>query len=314
MQLWGRNTSGTIRFFCSSCRTTDTRRRPDRKQQKKHRIVTQWLTRSRSLSELAYTERVHPQTLRHWSTGMFSQEHIPTGFFTVVVLDVVWISHAICACIARDPTCTPGVIGWVYGDGETRELYERLINNIYGAIYVVDGHPSAVQAIHTLHPLSPLQRCIVHIERQIRIRLTTRPKTLYGRQLLGLVKDLWSIQTKRHKRRWVRRYQTWRRRSYAFLSEKTYSTDQQGTKRWWHTHKNLRRARTHVDNALPHMFRYVTHQDQIPKHTNHVEGGVNSRLKELLYRHRGLSVKRRLLLTSLFLTQISSEKPTRKYH
>ena len=77
---------------------------------------------------------------------------------------------------------------------------------------VIDGQKGLQAAIQCLWPQAKIQRCIVHIERLARIKLTRQPKTSAGK-------------------------------------------------------------------ALPHLFTFVDYP-HVPRTTNHVEGGVNSRLKE----------------------------------
>lgn len=213
--------------------------------------------------------------------------------------------------VARTPT---RVLGWVFAAKEDEEAYTRLIRHIYGVgIFVTDGHKAARAAIRKLHPLALIQRCVVHVQRFARMFLTQSPKTDAGRKLLEMINSLTPIHSRGEKRRWIRRYQAWRRKSAAFLAEKTHYL-KEGKRRWWYTHKNLRRVRTHLDNAITHLFRFVAHEDQVPRNTNHIEGGLNSRMQELLERHRGLSVKNKKRLISLFLQGKCDQKPTRNDH
>lgn len=206
------------------------------------------------------------------------------------------------------------VLGWVFSPEENQDAYERLIQHIYGvAYYVIDGHKACNAAIKKLHPEAQIQRCMVHVQRFCRTFLTQNPHYTHGRKLLILVNQLSHVRTKRQKRRWVHAYSSWRKKSDTFLKQKTYYL--KDTKvRWRYTHRSLRRVRTHIDNAIEDLFRYVSGAGVVPRDTNHIEGGVNSRLKELIQRHRGLSVMKTRLLTTLFLEQKCSKKPTRKYH
>lgn len=84
------------------------------------------------------------------------------------------------------------------------------------------------------------------------------------------------------------------------MKEKTYYFGDNGKKRWWYKHRTLRGMQSHINNALPHLFEYVR-SPQIPRTTNFLEGGINARVKELLRRHRGLSLTKRLALVAYFL-------------
>lgn len=68
-----------------------------------------------------------------------------------------------------------------------------------------------------------------------------------------------------------------------FINQKT-KNDQSG--RWWHAHKNLHLATSHLLKAIPNLFCYLN-DSQIPRTNNEIEGYF-SHLKEKLTLHRGL--------------------------
>ena len=82
---------------------------------------------------------------------------------------------------------------------------------------------------------------------------------------------------------------------HLFLKEKNRNNQ--------YTHQQLRSALFGIKLALPHLF---TCQDfptqKIPNTTNHIDGGVNTKLKDLNRRHRGMSLPRRdkLLINMLY--------------
>lgn len=65
-----------------------------------------------------------------------------------------------------------------------------------------------------------------------------------------------------------------------------------------------------IRNALPHLFTFIDYP-HVPRTTNHVEGGVNSRLKELVHRHRGLPQDRKQMLVAEHLGRMKTKKPPR---
>ncbi len=299
MQLWGTSRDGKARFYCPRCRISSVRKRADVTERSKQKILAQWLTGTHTQKEVAQTHHISDRTIRSITKKPF--EHIPFCVCPVAILDGVWIGEDTCVLIARS---TEHVLGWIFARREDRYGYERLTQHIYAPVFVLDGKPGVVGVIEQHHPLVRIQRCLVHVERQVRSCISSKPKTHYGIELSKLVKQLFSIRTKRQKKRWVRAYRRWRKKSYPFLLERT-----QQKARWWYTHKTLRRARKHIDNALDSLFTFITYY-QAPRTTNHLEGGINSRLKELLHRHRGLSDTRKCLLVSLFL----SEKLSKNQH
>ncbi|MFC1521089.1 hypothetical protein ACFL6Y_01640 [Elusimicrobiota bacterium] len=65
---------------------------------------------------------------------------------------------------------------------------------------------------------------------------------------------------------------------------------------------------------MPNLFVFLDFKG-FPKTTNHIEGGINSRLKELLHRHRGLNIERKKVLVAYFLSNKNGfKKPTRNVH
>ncbi len=275
------------------------------------KATEKWLTGNTTASEVGSIKRTHTQTIRLWASDSAPRECIPVCFTPVCILDATSISEYEYVIIARTKD---NVLGWVFSKEENQESYERLIQHIYGVSYfVTDGHKACISAIRRLHPEAQIQRCMVHVQRRCRSFLTQNPRHTHGRVLLDIVNQLTNIRTKRQKRRWKRTYFAWRKRSDTFLKQKTYYTSDNQVK-WWYTHRNLRKVRTHIDNAIDDLFRYVSGAGMVPRNTNDIEGGVNSRLKELIHRHRGLSVIKVRLLTTLFLRQKCMKKPTRKYH
>jgi transposase-like protein len=217
----------------------------------------------------------------------------------VLILDAVYLySRSLLTLIIRSRF---EVIYWIFDE---KESFNSWLNTLRGVrkpqVVVCDGNRGMIAAVKTLWPETRIQRCLVHVARLIRTRITTRPKTEAGRELYQLTLSLFRVHTRRQKRRWIRSYYKWERRYQPFLAERSYGYKSNGQKTWWYTHKNLRTARSGIRNSLPHLFTYVGHPE-IPRTTNHLEGGVNARLKELLHRHRGLSPARKITLTSYFL-------------
>jgi len=183
------------------------------------------------------------------------------------------------------------------------------ILDIKPTVVVCDGQRGLLKAIHSTWPKIMVQRCLIHIVRQASAWLTQHPKTKAGKHLLLLVKELRHIRTRRQKRRWIRKYRKWDKKYTTFLKEKSYSW--QG--RWWYTHRRLRGTRSLIENAIPDLFRFVS-DPTVPRTSNHVEGGINSRLKELFRSHRGFTKTKKLALASWYLALRQGQKPTRFFN
>lgn len=193
--------------------------------------------------------------------------------------------HGLCTSLARDALAPMVVIG--------------------------DGQKGLLTAIRTVWPSVLVQRCLIHVDRQARVWLTRNPKTQAGRDLLDILNGLLRIRTRRQKRRWIRSFRRWCRIHGTFLKERTPHPIL--PHRWWYTHRKLRAVRSLLRNAIPDLFVFVSHPE-VPRTSNHVEGGINSRIKELYRSHRGLSLEKKTTLTAWYLAKRQGQKPTRFVH
>ena len=314
MQRRGRTAAGTQRWHCRSCASSTIRQRPDTKDRHHRILFTRWLTGNRSLSEIAHDYGVSRRTLARWFTplwGRIQQPPVPNHDpCAVYILDGVYLSgRENTALICRTLTAH---LCWMFAVRESMASWLAFLKNLPAPdAAVVDGQKGLLAAILYLWPQAKIQRCLVHIERLARIKLTRQPKTRAGKELLTLVRGLFGVRTRRQRRRWLRAYRRWEQRHAAFLKERSYGEPKAGKKRtWWYTHRNIRAARSLLRNALPHLFTFVRYP-HVPRTTNHVEGGVNSRLKELVHRHRGLPQDRKQVLVAEHLARKSEKKPPR---
>jgi hypothetical protein len=68
-----------------------------------------------------------------------------------------------------------------------------------------------------------------------------------------------------------------------------------------------------LTQALDNLFAHIECPG-VPSTTNLVEGGINSRIKELLHRHRGMSLEHKKAIVAYFLNSRNRpQKPTRKF-
>jgi hypothetical protein len=314
MQKRGHTAAGTQRWYCRFCSRSEIRQRPDTTTHHHRTLFTQWLTGNRSLTEVARDHRVHRRTLIRWFAPLWQCPPAPpilhSSAFVIYVLDGVYLSgreHVALICRTLLPQ-----LSWQFALRESISSWSAFLRTLSAPeVVVVDGQKGLLAAVQGRWPEAKIQRCLVHIERLVRIKLTRHPKTVAGRELLILVQGLFTVRTRRQRRRWLRAYRRWERRHATFLKERSYGEPKAGKKRrWWYTHRNIRAARSLIRNALPHLFTFVRYP-QVPRTTNHVEGGVNSRLKELVLRHRGLSPNQKQALVAAYLTQRNLKKPPR---
>lgn len=131
----------------------------------------------------------------------------------------------------------------------------------------------------------PVQICQFHQLKTIKRKLTLRPETEAGQELLTLGFSIAKIDEKtldRELGEWHKKYE-------KFINEKTYPL---GTKRWRYTHRRVRSAYLSLKRNLPFLYTYQKYPElNIPNTTNSLDG-YWSRLKNLLSAHRGKNKER----------------------
>lgn len=181
-----------------------------------------------------------------------------------------------------------------FSDGEHyTEIKEDLDNLIHLGVQLesitTDGHKSILKAIKKSVPDVTVQRCLVHIQRMCLLWLTRYPRHESGQQLRLLVLMLLKIKTENDKLFWIKELNAWYATYREYINEKTFKEE---SRRYWYTHKLLRRSYFTIKRALPNMFHYLQNP-RIPNTTNGIEGYF-SHLKNHLDLHRGLTPKNRI--------------------
>lgn len=91
---------------------------------------------------------------------------------------------------------TDGVIAYQLCAKESKPAYTALLSRIPApAVVTTDGDKSALAAITACWPTARIQRCLVHIQRNIRRITTSRPRIKQHKALCKLAFDLTKITT-----------------------------------------------------------------------------------------------------------------------
>jgi hypothetical protein len=191
-----------------------------------------------------------------------------------------------------------------------REIKEDLQNlkKLGTQIYSVtcDGHKSIIKAVAKAFPNTIVQRCIVHVKRQIKNYLGVNPQLIQARELLYYSKQITQISSQEQATAWLIEVHDWYRQHQGFINQKSFNAS---TGRSWYTHKHLHQATTHLINAIPNLFSYLS-DEQIPKSTNQIEGYF-AHLKEKLTLHRGLRLEAKKNFIKWYLHFKNQEKRSR---
>jgi hypothetical protein len=310
MHRHGKTSSGNQRWKCVSCRLTAVRKRPDVHVRHLRHHFLQWITGTQSLAEKASEMKLSRKQLSKYFKAFWAE--LPacpakTEPTEVLVLDGVYLSGRTNAVlIARTLS---NVHSWAFADRECFAAWNAFLWHLWPpAAVVIDGQKGLQQAILQRFPQAHIQRCLVHVERFVRVCVSRNPKTEAGRQLWRLMRSVWDVECQKDAKVWCQQFASWEALYAGFLAERSRSPE---TGRWWYTHRKLRSARSHIQKALPYLFTFIEIPG-IPRTSNHVEGGVNARLKELIRRHRGLSAERKRAVAAFFLASKMGQNHTQK--
>ena len=159
-----------------------------------------------------------------------------------------------------------------------------------------DGGSGFEKARRSHWPHTRVQRCVFHAFSQVRKQTTSRPRLQAGVELYGLAGELLHVKDRQAAVAWLQAYADWCARWERFLAQRTPNAQ---TGHWEWTHHRLVTARNSL-NALVrrgHLFTFLepelTADGPLPSTNNKIEGGVNAQLRDMLRRHRGLSLMRR---------------------
>lgn len=209
-----------------------------------------------------------------------------------LLIDGTYFSNDICLIVYRDNQIKFTQLYRITDSEKYDEIKEDLLNILSLGIAIesitCDGHPSLLKAIRRTCKQTILQRCVVHIQRECRIYLSAKPKSLPGLELLQIVNQLHKIKTHQQSQEWIKEIIDWYYRHKEFTNQKSVSIT---TGRYWYTHKMVRRSFVQIKNALPNMFQYLFN-DHIPKSTNGLESFFGH-LKSHVLMHRGLTKEHR---------------------
>jgi hypothetical protein len=214
--------------------------------------------------------------------------------YRVVFVDGIYLAKNVVILIASTEAY---VIGWYMARSENSRAWRALMAPIAPPdVVVTDGGTGFEKARRQLWPKTRVQRCLFHAFCQVRKQTTTRPNLQAGVELYGIAKQLLKVKGTDAAVKWLATYSDWCTRWEGFLAEKTRDAE---TGKWDWTHARLVTARNGLNTLVKNntLFTFVDplliEGGPLPSTNNKLEGGVNAQLREMLRRHRGLSLMRR---------------------
>lgn len=229
----------------------------------------------------------------------------------VIIIDGIRVGGRVCL-VART---THYVIAWLWVSCENSTNWARLLQLLPAPRYVVcDGQKGMLKALSICWPATSVQRCRFHVWLNTKAKLTLRPSSQAGQELLDLSRQLLHVRTRRQARRWKRRLRLWHRRHARFVTERTVKADREPrTRTWRYTHARLRSAYYQLNKQAEDLLRssFRPHPT-LPSTTNHLEGGINGPLRTELKLHRGMTNEHQMVLVNWYLYgRTEGQKPPR---
>lgn len=283
--------SGHTRYYCKTCGSYFTDRRTSVSLKNKEVWFREWIIGKQTISRLSERSGYSERTLKSYFYKVLPTcptWHIQRREKVNLLIDGTYFTNKVCLVVYRDANIKMTLL-YRLTDGERfRELKEDLRNIVRLGIEIdsvtCDGAANILKAVREVCPEAVLQRCTVHIVREVESWITRRPQSEAARELLELVRLLARIEKHDDAQLWMRAFIDWYRKHETYIEEKSVD---EATGRWWYTHKMLHRSMTHIKRALPYMFNY-TRYPNVPKTSNSIESFFGH-LKDNLRIHRGLS-------------------------
>jgi hypothetical protein len=326
MKKNGTTSKGTTRWRCTTCNASSTRTTQKfAVQAATFRTFIDWATSTRPLDDMAAAQHVTARTLQRRFTWCWYLRvpHTPDPhrIHDQLFIDGTYLAGG-CLLIAATTT---HVIDWHWCRRETTASYTELLTGIAAPLLVTtDGGQGAQSAIRTRWPATPIQRCLVHVQRVVRRHTTSRPRTPAGKTLYRLALKLTDIHDLDQAAAWVTRLHDFGTVYADYLNEKTHldPATNPGGRRWTWTHDRVRKAHNSLLTVYRrgHLFNYLEVPARLPTGdapppvfkatTNTLEGGINAMIKNLARAHRGLTAEHQRTVVDWWLhlnTQIPDD-------
>jgi len=291
----GKTTAGTQRWRCLNCGVSSVRRRDDVTRRHQLTLFLTWLLGKLSQAE---TDGLSGRTFRNttaWCWDVLPRLGPVTTTHKQVLVDGIWIGEW---CLLIAVTETLEVLGWQWSGGETTAAWSALFERIPAPeVVVCDGGIGIASAVRKTWPGTKTQRCIFHVQMNVRRHLTMNPRSDAARRLRKLSLQLSKVLTPEDAIQWRLKLEAWWQ-AYGHLT-KVRSSDGRAS---WFTHDRLRKAWLLLSKLSREgtLFTYVEHGNA--RTTSPLEGGINSGIRTVLRNHRGMTEPHMKRAAEWFLT------------
>ncbi|WP_209703952.1 IS1249 family transposase [Leucobacter exalbidus] len=295
----GTTPAGTVRWRCPKCGASSVRKRPDVTRKAQLDQFLTWITGKASQADLggASAARQFRRTTA-WCWALRPVIPVTGAVYDVLQIDGFNLRTGWCVLVA---THRGTVVAFQWCSRESAAAWGALMQRLPAPLVVVcDGGSGMHAALNTHWPTAQVQRCLVHLQRNVRKHVTTRSKTPAGQGLWGLALKLTRVKTVTGGEEWAQLFLAWENSFLHLTKERTYRKHAaevpswaRPNQTWWYTHQRLRSGYQVLQRAIQggHLFTFLSPQLahlNVPSTTNEIEGGTNSQMRLLLRLHRGM--------------------------
>lgn len=283
---------GVTRYQCAKCNRSFSSKRRIRRTA--HRLWNQYVHKRQTLHNLAEQEGCSAKTIQRIlkQAATASVKHAPRPI--VLVADATYFCRGEGMLIGKDPHQSEVVYRaeihteTALAYGEMRHALERLGYGLRAV--VIDGKRGIPEVFRDI----PIQLCQFHQIQTVRRKLTLRPKTQAGVELLDI-----GLHVTRYTAKTLHAtLEAWYERHRMFLEEKTFCAY---CRRNHYTHRRVRGAYRSLLTNCERLFTFQRYPHlNIPNTTNCLDG-LFSALKEKLGVHRGYTKEKRAKIVQTLL-------------
>jgi hypothetical protein len=286
------------------CGTARIRPRNDVADLNRSKTYTKHLLSKTTAKEVAKSKYISRRTFdRKYTTSFHStaqkDEQLPQTPF--IVIDAKHLDN----CIVAISRSSIGRLHWRYAPYESSDVWIRIFSIYPKLLAIVSDGQKGIQkaALICFGDNIILQRCHFHVKQNLQVKLTKHPATNAGQDLQSLARWLSRVKTWDDMALFVSVFNGLYEAYEVFLKQRTYHDESK--RHWSYTHARARSAYRQIDDLInsDQLFAYITHPElNLPNTSNLVEGGLNSRMSELIRVHRGLLPERQRQMIDTYLT------------
>ena len=302
----GKNSSGKQRYKCNVCNRRTLVKKESRSKQNELKLFVSWIIDSTKVDHRTPTSRSTFYRKTNWCWSVIPKiksEGIPSDF---IFVDATYLGENQCLLIVRNDRF---VLNYRWAEKEDAENYYELLKGIQEPRFVIcDGHSAITKAIAKLWKNVGIQRCIVHVIHNAQRKLGKRSPSEINHIFMRHIKKLAVVDTLRKAGNWQKKFYALYDEHRDYIEEIAYTIDPETGEviRQFPAHQKLRSVCNEIKKLLSknRLFLFVEHD--LPNNSNHLEGGINSPLKNLLRCHRGFVLERQKRMWEWYLLSRSA--------